>query len=112
MKTSVNKTHASCCFSGVYPTGVVHWSKGDANLTELSIGQQDLVPDGRYNICSRVEVKRENMDKPVQCSLWIPSRQMYLVNIPKVRGQGPSGRVATLQGLLILLEMGVLILVT
>lgn len=112
MKTSVNKTHASCCFSGVYPAGVVHWSRGDANLTEASSWQEDPVPDGRYNICSKVGVKRGNMSQPLQCSLWIQSRQMYLVNISEVGGQEPSGRVATLQGVLILLGMVVVILVT
>lgn len=113
MKTSVNKTHASCCFSGVYPAGVVHWSRGVANLTELSSWQEDPVPDGRFNICSRVEVKRGNMSQPLQCSLWTSSRQMYVVNMSEVGEQESSGRVATQQGVLILLEMMVgLILVT
>lgn len=112
MKTSVNKTHASCCFSGVYPAGVVHWSRGEVNLTESSSWEEDPVPDGRYNICSRVGIKRENGSQPFQCSLWIPSRQMYLVNISEVGGQEPSARVAPLQGVLMLLGMVVLILVT
>lgn len=111
VKTSVNKTHASCCFGGVYPAGVVHWSRGDTSLIELS-SWQDTVPDGRYNICSMVGVKKANMSQPLQCSLWIPSRQMYLVNIYEVGGQEAVGRVATLQGFLILLEMVVLTLVT
>lgn len=41
--------------------------------------------EGKYNICSRVGVKRENMNNSP-------------VNISEVGGQEPSGRVATLQG--------------
>ena len=111
VNTSLIKSHASCCFSGVYPTGVVHWSRGEANLTELSRRQEEALPDGRYNICSRVEDKRENISQSFQCSLWLPSHQMYLAIITNLQEQKASGGAATLQGNLILLGMVVLALV-
>lgn len=113
MAPSINETHASCCFSGVYPAGVVHWAREDVNLTGLSSLQDQQGLDGRYNICSTVGVSEGNTSEPFQCSLWIPSRQMYLAskNISLEGGQEPSRRVATLQGILVVLEMVVLKLV-
>lgn len=113
MAPSINETHASCCFSGVYPAGVVHWVREDINLTDSSHWQDQQDLDGRYNICSVVGVNKETTDTPFQCSLWIPSRQMYLAskNISVGGGQEPSRQGATLQGVLVALEMVVLKLV-
>lgn len=113
MAPSINETHASCCFSGVYPAGAVHWAREDVNLTNSSSWQDQRDPDGRYNICSVVGVNKEATDKPFQCSLWIPSRQMYLAskNVSVGGGQEPSRRAATQQQVLIALAIVALKLV-
>lgn len=105
MAPSINETHASCCFSGVHPAGVVHWVREDINLTDSSHWQDRRGLDGRHNICSVVGVNKETTEQPFQCSLWIPARQMYLAskNISVGGGQEPSGRGATLQGVLVAL---------
>lgn len=98
----------------MYPAGVVHWVREDTNLTDSSRWQDRQDRDGRYNICSVVGLNEESTDKPFQCSLWIPSRQMYLAskNVSVGGGQEPLRRGATLQGVLVALEMLVLKLVT
>lgn len=92
----------------------MHWVREGVNLTDASRWQDQRDLDGRYNICSVVGVSEEATDKPFQCSLWIPSRQMYLAsqNVSVGGGQEPSRRGATLQGVLVALEMVVLKLVT
>ncbi len=69
---SIDESHAKCWFSGVYPSGTVHWSQGQMNLTDSAITEQED-QNGRYYISSTIDVQKGNLSLPYECFLWMPS---------------------------------------
>ncbi|KAM7372171.1 hypothetical protein PAMP_009361 [Pampus punctatissimus] len=74
----INESHAKCWFNGVYPIGKVHWFQGVVELTESASTQEDKDQYGQYNITSTINVQKENLEQPYNCSLWIPHAKKYL----------------------------------
>lgn len=87
--SSITKSHAKCWFSGVYPTGTVHWLQGDVNLTESASTREEQDQRGQYNVSSTIDVAEGNPRQPYECSLWIPSAGKYLssqqLNLPEAQ---------------------------
>ncbi|XP_023147352.1 uncharacterized protein LOC111582743 [Amphiprion ocellaris] len=78
--SSVNRSHAQCSFSGVYPSGSVHWFKGDANLTDSTTTEEEEDQCGAYNIWSVMDLQEVKL--PLNCSLWIPALGKYVSEQP------------------------------
>lgn len=76
-----NYTYAECSFHGVYPSGVVHWFQGDANLTEDSSTQETRNERHYFNIWSAIKLKEGHQSKPLNCSLWAPSLSKHLTSL-------------------------------
>ncbi|CAN9505753.1 unnamed protein product [Ophioblennius macclurei] len=73
----MNQSHGECSFKGVYPSGVVHWSQGDVNLTDSCSTSQELDQHGRFDILSVIDVSKGNLSQPYTCSLWVPALNRY-----------------------------------
>ncbi|XP_041853299.1 uncharacterized protein LOC121647706 [Melanotaenia boesemani] len=73
-----NASHAVCSFSGIHPSGVVHWFWEDNNITNATITQQDRGQHGLYNILSTIREEEDKLNYPYKCLLWIPSLNKYL----------------------------------
>lgn len=78
--SSVNQSHARCSFSGFYPSGSVHWFKGDANLTGSTTTEEEEDQRGLYNIWSVMDLQEVKL--PLNCSLWIPALGKYASEQP------------------------------
>ncbi|XP_069381446.1 uncharacterized protein [Paralichthys olivaceus] len=95
----INQTHAECWFTGVYPSGVVHWFQGDINLTDFARTWAEVDQQGLFKVMSDLNVDKGSMSLPYNCSLWIPSDGKYLKSqqLPSVREAKSSGSSVTLQ---------------
>lgn len=104
---SINEDQARCWFSGVYPSGKVHWSQGDVNLTLFSLTTEEEDEDGRYNISSTIQIQEGNQSQPYKCSLWIPSTRTTLSSYeqPLVGKQTSSGSRIRLQWIFLMVEI-------
>lgn len=78
--SSVNQSHARCSFSGFYPSGSVHWFKGDANLTDSTTTEEEEAQRGLYNIWSVMQLQEVKL--PLNCSLWVPALGKYVSEQP------------------------------
>ncbi|XP_047427999.1 uncharacterized protein LOC124997959 [Mugil cephalus] len=101
--STTNATTARCSFSGVYPSGVVHWLQEDANLTTAARTEEKMDQEGRYDIWSTMDAKEGNKSQPFNCSLWIPSLGKYLSS-QQVR-VGSSGHLVALRWICVVLEI-------
>lgn len=110
----INESHAKCWFSGVYPSGVIHWFQGDVNLTNSASTEEEEDQHGRYKVWSTIDVQKGNSSQPYNCSLWIPSVGKYTSSrqLANVKGQKSSGSVVRLQGIFIMVEIMMLKLMT
>ncbi|KAI3360018.1 hypothetical protein L3Q82_014353 [Scortum barcoo] len=107
LTSSANDSHATCWFSGVYPSGSVHWFQGDVNLTDSTSPQTEMDQQGRFNVLSTVAVQKGNPREPYNCSLWIPSDGKYLSSelVYRVRTQNSSGSIVKLQWISVMVEI-------
>ncbi|KAM7386650.1 hypothetical protein PAMA_009322 [Pampus argenteus] len=103
----INESHAKCWFNGVYPVGKVHWFQGVAELTESASTQEDKDQYGQYTITSTLNVQKENLDQPYNCSLWIPRAKKYLSSrqVAMVTVRSLSGRGVKLQWICMMAEI-------
>ncbi|TNN83340.1 hypothetical protein EYF80_006321 [Liparis tanakae] len=79
--SSIKEAFARCWFSGVYPSGTVHWSQGKDNFTRASSTLQQVDHHGRYNVSSSLDIREGNPNQPYACSLWIPSAGKTLASL-------------------------------
>lgn len=99
----MNKTHTTCCFSGVYPDGDIQWFHETANLTDFA-GPQEKKKDqhGRYDVCSTLDVHKGNLSQPYTCSLWSPESGTYLFSYSHIyvpaEEQRSNGSTVRLRG--------------
>ncbi|XP_035035609.1 butyrophilin subfamily 3 member A2 [Hippoglossus stenolepis] len=77
---SINESHAECWFTGVYPSGVVHWFQGDVNLTDSARTREEEDGQGLFKVLSDLNVDERNLSLPYKCSLWIPTDGKYLLS--------------------------------
>lgn len=109
-----NESHADCWFSGVYPSGTVHWFQGGVNLTDLASTHEVGDQHGRYDILSEIDVEIGNPDLPYNCSLWIPSGGKYVSGqqVTIYRNTRSSGSMVQLQGICIMMAIMMVKLMT
>lgn len=81
---TMNDTHTTCCFSGIYPNGIIHWFQEDVYLTDFA-GPQEETEDqhGRYDACSTLDIHKGNVSQLYTCSLWSPESEKYLFSQTK-----------------------------
>ncbi|XP_051244931.1 uncharacterized protein LOC127356900 [Dicentrarchus labrax] len=105
-KSYIQKTHATCQFRGVYPSGTVHWFQGDVNLTDSAITQEEEDQYGRYDVMSTIDVQK-GKSEPYRCSLWIPSvgKNLHAQELPMVKALESSGSMVRVQWICIMVEI-------
>ncbi|KAE8283021.1 hypothetical protein D5F01_LYC18416 [Larimichthys crocea] len=70
--SSTNQSDVTCWFDGVYPIGIIHWFRGDVNLTDSTTTRKEQDQYGRYNVSSTIGMTRQasgSADR-LQC-IWI-----------------------------------------
>ncbi|XP_042369685.1 tyrosine-protein phosphatase non-receptor type substrate 1-like, partial [Plectropomus leopardus] len=107
--SNFSDSNAKCWFTGVYPSGTVHWSQGDLNLTGFASTEETVDSLELYEIRSTVDAQKGNLSQPYNCSLWIPSAGKYLhsrqVHVTGKQTNGSPGDMVKLQWICIMVEI-------
>ncbi|XP_068193642.1 cell adhesion molecule 1 [Antennarius striatus] len=113
-ENTINKTHAKCVFSGLYPNGIIHWHQNGVNLTASATTWEEEDQYGRHNVSSTIDVQKGNTSQPYVCSMWIPSvgKNLKSLELYVYTKHTSSGDVGKLQWSIIIVEMIMVIWLT
>ncbi|KAM8723542.1 uncharacterized protein AB9X84_003492 [Acanthopagrus schlegelii] len=103
--TSINGPHAECRFSGVYPSGIIHWFRGDVNVTNSTSTDEVKDHNGRYDVWSTLDVQKGDPSQLYMCKLWMPSEGKYSQEQHIKKPQESSGNMVKLQWISIMVEV-------
>nr|XP_046272406.1 uncharacterized protein LOC124073898 [Scatophagus argus] len=111
---SINASRAECWFSGLYPSGHIHWFQEDVNLTDFASTGEEEDQYGRYNVSSTINIEKRNLSQPFKCSLWIPSLRSYVHTLvpPIAKPLETSGSVVKQQWIFVMVGIMMVKLMT